>query len=338
MLVFLKSGNPLKFTSPAKLEPLPNFKSNCLICTCDGWLPIPVGKVQDFNSLAEVWSSPIAQTLQADIDNKKYTWCAVEHCGIKQHNIVRDSYELAINIDESCNLHCPSCRRNPIMHTSGPEFDNKLNDLHRIIQWLDNFDEPICIILSGNGDPLASAIIRPLINSYQPKTTQTFRLFTNGLLIKKQLIDSKILPNVSNFLISVDAGSSAVYANVRRGGNWQILLENFDFLDSIGVNDKVQLNFAVQKNNFRDLENFVAVCQKYGFIANIHQLDDWGTWATTMPVNPDAWTIVNGTFEQHNVLSTSHSDYKECVNILQKIATYPGRIKFSNNLVTRMSA
>ena len=29
-------------------------ESNCMLCECDGWLPIPVGKVSDFNSLEEI--------------------------------------------------------------------------------------------------------------------------------------------------------------------------------------------------------------------------------------------------------------------------------------------
>jgi hypothetical protein len=42
-----------------------DYNSNCLLCQCDGWLPIPVGKVKDFNSLEEVFSSPIAKIFTA---------------------------------------------------------------------------------------------------------------------------------------------------------------------------------------------------------------------------------------------------------------------------------
>ena len=146
-----------------------DYNSNCLICGCDGWLPIPVGQVQDFKTLDEVWNSPVAKILQQDIDSKKFTWCAVDHCGIKQHNINQKRYELSINIDESCNLHCPSCRRDPIMHLLGPVVDKKIQDIERVLLWLESFEHPIHIVLSGNGDPLASAIIRPLIKKYKPK-------------------------------------------------------------------------------------------------------------------------------------------------------------------------
>ena len=296
-----------------------DFNSNCSICSCDGWLPIPVGQVQDFNTLEDVWNSPIAKVLQQDINDKKFTWCAVEHCGIKHRNITQTKYELSINIDESCNLHCPSCRREPIMHLSGPAVDKKIQDIDRILAWLEAFEHPIHIVLSGNGDPLASTIIRPLIKKYKAKSNQTFRLFTNGLLIKKQLDDSSILENIKEFSISVDAGSCTVYENVRRGGNWEVLLENFEYLVSINKNTSTILNFAVQQSNFTDLQNFVDLCKHYNFKALIHGLDNWGTWNTKDVLEPDVWTIKNGTFQQHDVLANTHPQYTECKQIIQTV-------------------
>jgi MoaA/NifB/PqqE/SkfB family radical SAM enzyme len=293
-----------------------DLNSNCLVCTCDGWLPIPVGKVRDFDSLDDVWNSPIAKLLQKDIDDKKFSWCATDHCGIKHRNIIANKYTLALNIDESCNLHCPSCRRDQIMLAAGDEMENKQQDLLRILSWLENFPHPIHIIMSGNGDPLASNVIRPLFLSYQPLPNQTFKLFTNGLLIKKQLLNSQLLPNITEYSISVDAGSPEVYKNVRRGGRWDILLENFDFLSELKKNHLVTLNFGIQKSNYEDLFNFLNLCNKYSFAARIHQLDDWGTWNTGLVLNPDEWTIKNGTLEDHDVLCHTHPEYNKCVDIV----------------------
>ena len=314
-----------------------DYNSNCLICGCDGWLPIPVGQVQDFATLEDVWNSPIAKILQQDIDSKKFTWCAVEHCAIKQRNINQTRYEMLINIDESCNLHCPSCRRDPIMHLSGPIVDKKIQDIDRILLWLKSFDHPIHITLTGNGDPLASAIIRPLLKKYKPKATQTFKLFTNGLLIKKQLPDTNMLDNITEFSISVDAGSQNVYENVRRGGSWSVLLENFDYLKSINKNRLTTLNFAVQKNNFNDLQNFVDVCNHYNFKGKIHGLDNWGTWNTDDVLDPDVWTIKNGTFQQHDVLNKGHIQYEECKQIVRQIMLDNNKgIMFSPDLKSKV--
>ena len=293
-----------------------DLESNCFICGCDGWLPIPVGKVQDFKSLNDVFNSPVAKSLQEDILDKKFTWCAVNHCGIKNNNIRFMKYEIAINIDESCNLKCPSCRRELIMHDSGLKFEEKLKDIKTIIQWLENSSDGVNIILTGNGDPLASHIIRPFIKNYTPKPNQIFTFVTNGLLIKKHLVDSPIFHQIKNYRISVDAGSAESYA-LTRGANWSVLLENFNFLVEHKKQELVTLNFCVQKNNYKDIPNFIKLCADYGFYGNIHQLDDWGTWPGIMPENPDVWTIKNGTFLDHNVLDYSHPEFADCRDIVK---------------------
>jgi MoaA/NifB/PqqE/SkfB family radical SAM enzyme len=223
------------------------------------------------------------------------------------------------------------------MHVSGPVVDKKIQDIERILLWLESFEHPIHIVLSGNGDPLASTIIRPLLKKYKPKSNQTFKLFTNGLLIKKQLADTNIIDNITEFSISVDAGSQDVYENVRRGGSWSVLLENFDYLKSINKNKLTALNFAVQKNNFYDLQNFVDVCNCYNFNGVIHGLDNWGTWNTSDVLDPDAWTIKNGTFQQHDVLNKEHSQYQECKKIIQQIMIDKNKgIRFTPDLTSKV--
>ena len=289
-----------------------DFRSNCLICTCDGWLPVPVGTVEEFDSLEAVWNSTTAKILQQDIADKKYTWCAVKHCGVDRHDNYRAHASLSINIDDSCNLACPSCRRERIMIDSGPEFERKLSNVRRILTWLEKYQDPITITLSGNGDPLASHVIRPLFKEYQPRNTQKFILHTNGLLMRKQLAQSTLLSHIHWVNLSVDAGTAETYQQVRRGGSWSVLLDNFEFLKEIGLNTHTTLKFAVQQSNYRDLDAFVAVCQHYGFHAHIHQLDDWGTWIAEPVATPDTWTLHNGTFLDHDVLNKNHSNYAEC--------------------------
>jgi len=296
-----------------------DLNSNCFLCVCDGWLPIPVGKVLDFETLEDIFDSPTARILQKNIQDKKYTWCAVDHCGIKHRNIIKNRYELVIDIDESCNLACPSCRRDLIMHTQGPEIENKKQAVNRIVSWLEQFEHPIHITMSGNGDPLASTIIRPLFQKLVPRPTQTFKLFTNGLLIKKQLATSSVLPQVTEISISVDAGCAETYEIVRLGGNWKVLMENFDFLKDTGNSHMVTLNFAIQNNNFQEIPKFIELCQEYGFRGTLHQLDNWGTWNNNVVVNPDSWTLKHGTFMDHNVLDSNHENFKECKRIIQEV-------------------
>ena len=308
-----------------------DLNSNCLLCICDGWLPIPVGKVRDFETLEDMWASPIAKKIQADVSDKKYTWCAVEHCGITLANRTLPKYFLSVNIDESCNLACPSCRRDMIMHTDGPVVEDKKLDVERIVSWLEQFDKPIHIVMTGNGDPFASHVIRNLLKNYRPKVNQTFGIATNGLLIKKQLPNYLIKDSITEFGISIDAGTADTYSIVRKGGSWSVLLENFDYLDSLNKNHMVTLRFCLQQKNYREIEEFLEICTKYKFKPNVHQLDDWATWSP--PGSNDTFAIKNGSFFSNNVLDTSHPEHVQCRYIVADILTRYKPTVFSNNVL-----
>jgi len=296
--------------------------TNVMLCICDGWLPKPVGMITDFQKLEDIWNNDLSRIIQQDVENKKFTWCAVNHCGIKYQSHTETDYQLIFGIDDSCNLRCPSCRRETRMHVSGPLFEQKLQAVKHTIKLLDNFEPRIHITLASSGDPLASHIYRPLLQTYVGRHTQTFTLFTNGLLIKKQLDKTALFDRITWFRISVDAGSEEVYNKVR-GGQWETLIENFDFLSEKNLSSKVELIFVVQRNNYRDIQNFVDLVNKYGFVGVLTQLDDWGTWNYNKVDTPDAWTMVNGTYLENNVLHESHPEHQYCKEIVESMLSVP---------------
>jgi MoaA/NifB/PqqE/SkfB family radical SAM enzyme len=296
-----------------------DFNGYILLCHCDAWLPIPVGTVDDFDSFEDIWTSEIAGVLQDNIKEKKYTWCAVQNCGILSRDVILPEYALAINLDESCNLSCPSCRREMRMLDQGPEYDKKLSQLKRILGWLEKFEHPIHITLSGNGDPLASKIIRPMFTEYQFTESQTLTLKTNGLLIKKILEDSPSKKSIRKYEISVDAGSKDVYEKVRRPGKWEKLIENLEWLKDNRGSSNVTLYFVVQKDNFQDMQSFADLCEKFNFNGALTPLADWGTWNSRPVLEPDAYTIVNGTFLDHNITDPGHPQHEIFVSSLNKL-------------------
>ena len=255
---------------------LVDHAGNCFICQCEAWLPVSVGHITDFEKLEDVWTNQTARDVQYDIDSKKFTHCAVDRCGILHHDNLLQEYTVYINIDPSCNLACPSCRKDAIMYSSGPEYNTRVAMADHLVKLLENFQGRTRIVMSGNGDPLASAVMRPLIHRFQPRPDQRIRLFTNGLLLEKQLASSGIFQHIDQYLISVDAGSQAVYEDVRRPGRFDVLLRNFEWLYQQGRTATV--NFVVQQANWHDIENFILLCQRFKFRANITKLEDWGTW------------------------------------------------------------
>jgi molybdenum cofactor biosynthesis enzyme MoaA len=293
--------------------------TNCNLCICTGWLPRPVGKITDFSQLEDVWDNPRAHEIQTDVTDKKFTWCAVEHCGIKHHDNHESKYQIIFAIDDSCNLQCPSCRREKRMHIQGPLYEEKLQAVQHTVDLLNKFDQPVHIVFNSSGDPLASYISRPFLQSYVGNEKQTFTLFTNGILIKKLLPTTRIFSRITEYRISIDAGTAEVYQQVRVGGDWDTLMASFDFLKEQGLSKLVNLQFIVQKNNFRDIPNFVQLLDKYDFVGNLTNLDDWGTWNQDTVKFPDAWTIKNGTYREHNVLDSGHDLYAECKTVIESV-------------------
>tara|TARA_R110001592_G_scaffold63685_3_gene195345 strand:- start:8121 stop:9170 length:1050 start_codon:yes stop_codon:yes gene_type:complete len=260
-------------------------KGECFIDNCEMHLPFVICNVMDLHELDDVWNNPLALELQKDVEDKKFTWCAVEHCRIMDHDLHhidkkgQEFYSIYVNVDESCNLSCPSCRTDMILHTQGDNYERQLEYAKKTIDLLKKFNSRAHITLTGNGDPLASNIMRPFVTNWVPKENHTITLFTNGLLMSKQLPDSKILPNISEFKISIDAGSKDVYEIVRRPGKFEKLIENLDWMhENKPAGADVHFRFVCQKANAHDVVNFVELTNKYDAQCSISRLDDWGTF------------------------------------------------------------
>ena len=258
-----------------------DMEGDCYVCHCDAYLPVAVANIQDLKRLRDVWHLPASGYLQQNIADQKFTYCAVEHCGILQHDVNLQRYEISVNIDESCNLACPTCRRGPIMHQKGDLYERRLAAVNHLVNLVNDFDEPegLLLTMSGNGDPLASAIMRPLLLNWKPKHNHSVKLFTNGLLMRKLLPASPVFPHIKYYQLSVDAGSQEVYERVRSPGRFSVLRDNLDWLAAGREPDThVLLFFCLSAANVHDVQNFVDMCTEYGFHGGITKLDDWYTF------------------------------------------------------------
>lgn len=308
--------------SPSKVL-LIDHQGDCFVCGCEAWLPISLGKITDFESLYQVWANPVAKKLQRQIDLKTFDHCAVTRCGVEYNDIHFPEYTVSINIDPSCNLWCPSCRSEKKMLLEGDGYNTKLNYVNHIVSLLEKFDEPTKIIMSGNGDPLASAIMRPLIHRYRPRHRHKLRLFTNGLLLRKQLDNNPVVEHISEYLMSIDAGSKDVYEQIRLGGKWEILLDNFDWLKKNAAKGaNISITLVLQQKNHKDLVNFAQVATDYGFNGSITKLENWASWGP-------------GDYEKNNVLDPAHPQYQDAiVQLLEVRRRYPKIITFGAGILS----
>lgn len=291
---------------------------NVFVCTCDGKLPVSVGHILDLQSLEDIWNNSTAASLQQSIINGSFCYCDVNTCGIlHSNNTTADNYfkqarrkEIFLNIDESCNLQCPSCRDGLIYIKSGHNYNNKklwANHFHNLIK---NYDGALAVYTSGNGDPFASEIYQEFLQTCKLKSNQKFNFLTNGLLLKQRIADNPyLITNTDTVMISIDAGSKTVYEDVRRPGKWSRLIENLDYLRELVQNHSInaQLNFVIQRANYRDIPNFIQLAKNYGFRTHYALLEDWRTFG--------------GDFYQKNAVHLvehpEHSDWLEIYNQYQ---------------------
>lgn len=284
-----------------------DVEGNCMLCGCDAWLPISVANIIEVSKLEQVWEKDLAKQLQKDVDDKKYSWCSVESCGIRNEDQIKSKFYVSINVDESCNLACPSCRSHKINWVNGPKYDSRLKIAKHLVGLINNFNHPLDIMMSGNGDPLASLIYRPLLLEMKPKENIDIRLLTNGLLLKKIVPKIKVKDNIKHLDISIDAGDKETYEKVRLGGVWEQLISNLDFVKE-NFDCEVTLKFVLQNRNLESLDNFVRLLEKYQFRGNIMPLEDWSSMKD---------------FQNHNIFSKDHSNHAQMLKKLEQYKRHP---------------
>ena len=282
------------------------YDGYCFLCQCDGWLPIAIGQITDFKELNEVWNTEIALKLQDNISSKKFSYCSVDSCNIKKEDIILDRFFLGLNFDEICNLACPTCRKWKINDIAGEKFNKKIKIAEHISTLISNFKEPLDIKLSGNGDPFASLIYRNILMNTLPNPNHHYYILTNGLLLKKLLTKTKVYPQIVSIDISIDAGDKETYEQVRRGGEWKILIENLDFLKTIEKKLQINLNMVVHKNNISSVPNFVALVKKYNWTGRLSKIENWGTF------DVKKW-------KEQNIFDSLHPNYLEVKKLITNI-------------------
>jgi len=282
-------------------------------------LPVVVGNVFSFNSFEEILNSPAALAVQQDVSNHQFSKCDVTKCGIMIRDDLQpeDMYSIILDIDNSCNLVCPSCRSEKILITEGPRFKRQQQLANHVQMLINNCDKQMKLSLLPGGEPFVSALTRDIIKNYKHRDNISIQLQTNGLLLKKQLMKNLVFFNDIYLLqISLDAGNKATYERVRPPGKWEDIIENLDFVKEVAdlTTQIVSLNFILQRNNIDSLPEFVTICNNYGFRGEISRISDWG--------------ITN--FHEYDVLNVNHAYYQKALDIVSdSIDNYD-----KNNLMT----
>ena len=184
--------------------------------------------------------------------------------------------------DRSCNLSCPSCRTGLILARKAEQASlNRVADTV-LFPLLSNADR---LRVTSGGDPFGSAHFQYVLRHLDRASNPGLRLElqTNGILLTPRLWERlKLEGRVDQLIVSVDAAEPNTYAVVRRGGRFEILLDNLAFISALRRERRIRwlrFDFVVQAKNFREMPAFVDLARSFAADGvKFQMVRSWGTW------------------------------------------------------------
>lgn len=262
---------------------------------CVSWVDYPVGNPV-IDTCEASWNSITMKLYRLSMENRTYSFCKKGVCSllpkapqilkIEDKDIVyKKNYPdyprlLALGLDDSCNLHCESCRNN-VRYATGDLLEERKRYANDLISsgWLEKVDE---LFLSIDGEVFASEVDKMILFGDRTKRN-SIHILTNGNLLNEKNWErlEKIYDRIW-ISISIDAASEDTYRVLRRGGNWKHLQSNLQMLSDKkkeGKLEYVDIRMVVQKKNYKEMIDFINMGKKYNFDQVIFsRISNYGTY------------------------------------------------------------
>jgi len=276
---------------------------------CQNWVTRSIGNMSHA-SVEKVWNGRAAQEFRRSILDGSFRYCRAELCPYLQRvdgpvqriadvkdedllEVIRKELtvmpfgpkDVICCFDQSCNLSCPTCRNHVIMETAHGDaiggIQKRLED--------EALKDARLLYITGSGDPFGSPFFRRWLQtmkrSSMPKL-ERIHLHTNALLWTPRIwasIPATTRELVRSATISIDAARPDTYAENRRGGDFETLLERLAFIAGLrrdGPLEYFEIHMTVQLNNFEQMPEFVELGRRHGCDrVTFHQMVDWDTFS-----------------------------------------------------------
>ena len=219
------------------------------------------------------------------------------------------AYLVELNYDTTCNLACPSCRTE-ILVAKADEQDAYSRAKDRVI--LPLLKRAGSSYISGGGEAFASKHCRSILAGLSRREYPGLRLhlITNGQLLTPQTWNA--FPDLAEVVwvlsVSIDAARAESYEKLRRPGKWSTLMSNLEFIAGMRRSGQIRqfwINFVVQKENFREMLDFVELGARLG----VDKI--WFQRVTNYGAYDEA------TFADVDVTSPEHPEHAELIEILR---------------------
>jgi len=278
-------------------------QGSCYACECTSWLPQSIGNLQ-IKSLDQIIGGGTHKHLQESIADGTYRYCNEHQCSYIKSGAVpggspKHIQHLRLAIDDSCNLRCPSCRRDLVFHKEGSAYNLGIRLADKINDWLSACGHPVQVHIGSDGDPFASHVYRHFMENTPHRNNITYSILTNGLLFQEF---HKNIPHVINSVkelgVSIDGASKETYERLRLGGKWDKINDGLRCMSELKqeLGFRFILHFVVQKNNYHELENMVRLGEEYQVDRVwFSRIQDWNTLSD---------------FDHHNIFNPEHPEHQ----------------------------
>lgn len=197
-----------------------------------------------------------------------------------------------------CNLRCIMCPLTLVGHTRSKYKMYSLDDLQKMREIFEHAYE---IELTGFGEALLHPQIIEVLRFFKG-CELCVHLTTNGLLLTIEKADAIVQEGLVDVVrVSMDAARAETYAQIRRGGDFEKLLNNLKYF--MGLKRKLvkskpplHLLFIAMRHNIEELPEFPQIAQEVGAdLVVVQEVDE--VWARSkLQLTPEDFDMVKNSF------------------------------------------
>jgi MoaA/NifB/PqqE/SkfB family radical SAM enzyme len=240
-------------------------------CACAYWHTAkPVGNILD-TSMSDIWQGMLINIFRRTIIDQNFQFCKTDRCpeiwNLEQVDQIPHDLDSTVpeiiyltGLDKSCNLSCPMCRPDFILHRDkNPVVAEILRNLSESYR---DHQGKVIVQADGYGEALISPTYLDFWTSTDLPTSMIFNIMSNGTTLSKNLsLLEKIQNNVGLISVSMDAATKHTYKKIR-GANLDIVVQGIKDVISLGI--KVSANFSLQRSNYQEVIQWRDLCRDIG--------------------------------------------------------------------------
>jgi iron-sulfur cluster protein len=297
------NGYLRQFVCPLPFERFDIGPNGDVLVCCGHWLPTSIGNFLK-DGVDDVLNSPKALKIRESVTDGSYKYCNHLECGAMiqgtlprrerspyvratpahaEHRIEK-VHEAMFALDQTCNLSCPSCRRERIVERMSDSIEKTKAVEEKLIPLLSGLR---VLNINPAGELFASKPSRRILELINDERCPELVLdiISNGTLFSEA--EWNKFPGIHNKIrsirISTDAARRETFEKLRRLGKYDVFIENMRFLSRLrasGAIPQLKFSFTYQLDNFREMREFVDFCASMNAdFAIFERLQNLGTFA-----------------------------------------------------------